>query len=197
MERRDPAATLLLLESKISKIELKESEVISSIEESKQILEQKEEEFELVKSLQEACQIVASCIQKTAHEKITRVVNKCLSTVFDDPYEAEIIFERKRNKTEAQIVFKRDGHILDDPMEESGGGAIDVAAFAFRLACIMLSQPQKKKLLILDEPFKFVSKRYRPRIRQLLNELVEACGLQIIMITHIQRLKTGTIYELQ
>lgn len=197
MDLTDTFEILDFLEDKISKEELKQGQTVSSIEESKQILEQKEVEAELIKKLQEACQIVAGCVQKTVHEKITRVVNKCLSTVFDEPYEVEIVFERKRNKTEAQIIFKRDGHILDNPMEESGGGTIDVAAFAFRLACIMLSQPQKKKLLILDEPFKFVSKRYRPRIRQLLNELCEGYGLQIIMITHIQKLKTGTIYELQ
>lgn len=184
------------IKKNINLLALQEHELQSAIVEAKEIIVVQEDEIEDLRHLQEGAQIVASAIQKRAHEKISRIVNKCLSTIFDDPYEFEILFERKRNKTEAHIVFKRDGNVLEDPMEEGGGGAVDVAAFALRLAAIILSKPKKRKLLVLDEPFKFVSKKYRPRIGKLLQELSEGYGVQIVMVTHIDELKTGTICQL-
>jgi len=83
-------------------------------------------------------------------------------------------------------------------MTAAGGGVVDVAAFALRLSCLMLSKPPLRRILILDEPFKYVSERrgYRERVRQLLESLAEEMGIQILMVTHIEALQTGDIVEL-
>lgn len=144
---------------------------------------------------QSILQHIATTIQEQAHSKIASVVTRCLEAVFDDPYEFQITFERKRGKTEAVLSFVRDGQQVH-PLSASGGGVVDVAAFALRLACLMLSVPRKRRTLVLDEPFKFVSKEYRHRIRELLETLAEEMDVQFIMVTHIPELECGKVVEI-
>lgn len=135
-------------------------------------------------------------VQEQAHVKIASVVTKCLESVFENPYTFKIHFERKRNATEAKIVFERDGQEVD-PLTASGGGAVDVAAFALRMACLVLSRPKKRRVLFLDEPFRFVSEKYRPNIKEMLETLSSDLGVQIVMITHIRAIETGTIVHVK
>lgn len=144
---------------------------------------------------QEILQLVAQAVQRKVHDRISEVVSSCLSTVFDNPYAFKIVFERKRGKTEAQLLFTRDG--LDvDPITASGGGMVDVAAFALRVACLMLHRPRLSKIVILDEPFKFVSAQYRENVRSMLEGLSADLKIQFVMVTHIKELETGKVVEL-
>ena len=144
---------------------------------------------------QELAQIVAQTIQQRAHSMIAKVVSKCLETIFDEPYRFEIIFERKRGKTEAKLIFERDGMEID-PLTASGGGVLDVASFALRLAAITLTKPHCRKIIIMDEPFRFVSEGYRSKIKELLQNLSEEYGFQFIMVTHIKELVCGRNIDL-
>lgn len=166
---------------------------VGEIQEAENIIEDLDAQLDFLVSVQQSCQIVASSIQTIAHQKIAGLVTKCLSTIFDDPYEFEILFEEKRGKTEARPIFKRRGEVIEEPLKGSGGGVVDVAAFALRLASIILSKPKPRKILILDEPFKFVSEKYRKNIAGLLNDLSNSYGIQIIMVTHINELKAGQV----
>lgn len=139
-------------------------------------------------------QHVGQTMQQEAHKRIAAIVTRCLSTVFDDPYEFVIEFERKRNRTEAVLLFKRDG-VTVDPMTASGGGVVDVASFALRLASLILSKPQRRRLLVLDEPFRFLSSDYHGRVRTMLERMAEEMDVQIIMVTHIEALKCGKVVE--
>lgn len=144
---------------------------------------------------QQLTQQVAQLCQNHAHKQIAQIVSKALEAVFDSPYVFRIIFDRKRGKTEARLVFERDG-LEVDPMHQAGGGVIDVAAFALRVAALILSRPKLRKVLVLDEPFKYVSKEYRPRVRQLLESLSKDLHIQIIMVTHDPMLQAGTVIDL-
>ena len=154
------------------------------------------EKAEATLEAQRLVQAVAEQVQQQAHRQIASVVTRCLKSVFgEDAYEFRINFERKRGKTEARLLFTRDG--LDvDPLEAAGGGVVDVAAFALRLACLCLSLPRKRKLLVLDEPFRFVSREYRPHVRELLLTLAKEMQVQIIMVTHAEELVCGRVVEL-
>ena len=155
-------------------------------------------EVELV-DIDEARQIlqtVSQVIQEEAHNRIAAVVSRCLETVFDDPYEFTINFEQKRGRTEAQLLFVKDEETLD-PLTQSGGGVVDVAAFALRLACLVLSRPPVRRLLIMDEPFRFLSKDYRPAVRGLLNTLAKEMGVQFIIVTHDPEFQLGTVVEVK
>jgi len=145
---------------------------------------------------QKIVQEVASAVQRSAHQKVASVVTRCLQAVFDDPYEFEINFERKRGKTEATMLLARRGMKIR-PMEAVGGSVIDIAAFALRLANLVLAKPPKRRVLILDEPFRFVSPKLRPRVRKLLETLAEEMGIQFILVTHDSALAAGKVIELK
>jgi DNA repair exonuclease SbcCD ATPase subunit len=151
--------------------------------------------YEATQQAQEIAQAVAAIVQQQAHERIAGIVSKCLATVFDEPYEFRINFEQKRGKTDARLVFLRDGHELD-PMEDSGLGVVDVAAFALRVAALVLTQPMKRRMIVMDEPMKFVSRDYQSRVRTMLQMLSEELDVQIVLVTHIEALQIGKVVEL-
>ncbi len=145
---------------------------------------------------QSITQTIAQEIQERIHAKIGGVVSRCLATVFEDPYKFEIIFERKRGRTEAKLVFNRDGETVD-PMTASGGGPVDLAAFALRLSCMMLASPKLRRVLIMDEPFKSPSPHYREAVKQLMESLSKEMGVQFIMVTNIMELVAGDVIDLE
>lgn len=144
---------------------------------------------------QSITQEAAQSIQQLVHRQIADIVNKCLLAVFDDPYEFVIRFSPKRGKTEAELLFLRDGKEIKDV----GGGVLDVASFALRLSSILLSQKDLKPVMILDEPFKNVSKAkgYLERIPEMMISLSEEFGVQFIQVTHVDELKIGKVLEIK
>lgn len=160
---------------------------LKNLKEEKEIAKQK---ALTILDCQDLAQKVAQGIQQHTHSLVAQVVTKCLETIFEEPYEFNIIFERKRGKTEAKLVFERDGMEID-PMTSSGGGVLDVAAFALRLSAIILTKPHTRKIIIMDEPFRFLSESYREKIKNLLQELSIQYDFQFIMVTHIKELICG------
>lgn len=136
----------------------------------------------------------AEQIQQKAHEQISSIVNKCLETIFQNPYEFKIKFSQKRNKTEADLTFIRNGREIKDV----GGGILDVTSFALRLCSILFSQKTLRPVMLLDEPFKNVSrsKGYLDKIPEMMITLAEEFSVQFIQVTHVDELKIGKIIEL-
>lgn len=170
------------IKSKVLELQLDDEKVKSALKLEKKLL--KEVHGDLSNSLeaQSIIQLIAQTMQQKAHKRISGLVSRCLSSVFSEPYEFRIVFDRKRGKTEARMEFERDGIVLDDPFNQIGGGVIDVAALALRLACIMMVQPRRRRLLVLDEPLKNVrGKQNRHRVRLLLETLAEEMDMQIIL----------------
>jgi DNA repair exonuclease SbcCD ATPase subunit len=160
-----------------------------------QAFEASEERVQALEEAQTLAQNVAQSVQQRVHDRIARVVTQCLQSVFDEDYEFKIHFERKRGKTEARLVFQKEGREVD-PLTASGGGLVDVAGFALRLACLSLTRPALRRLVVLDEPFKFVSREFRSRLSHLFHTLSEEMGFQFIMVTHISELEVGKCIRL-
>jgi len=158
-------------------------------------LNETREQAQPAETAQELAQHVAQVIQQKAHDQIARVVSRCLSAVFDEPYEFRIHFERKRGRTEARLTFDRDGMEVD-PMTASGGGVVDIASFALRLSCLILNKPPLRRAMVMDEPFRFVSEEFRDRVKALLETLSEEMKTQFVMVTHINELKMGKVIEI-
>lgn len=149
------------------------------------------------KALEEATvlvQTVAAQVQTRAHRKIASIVTRALE-IFEEPYTFRINFERKRGRTEARLVFERDG-LEVDPLGASGGGCVLVAAFALRVACVCLTRPPKRRFMALDEPFHFVSEEYPRKLRRLLLTLARDMGMQFLIVTHNTQLRAGTVVTL-
>lgn len=161
------------------------------------------EKTELIKSrvaeriaieARDVVQEVGQMVQQEAHSKIGDLVSRCLAGVFSEPYTFKVEFERKRNRTEARLVFVRDGYEL--PPEQIGGGVREVAAFALRTACLLLTKPPLRRLLVLDEPFGAVDKDKKPTVAELVDTLSQELGMQFIIITHDPEFEIGTVVEI-
>jgi len=173
----------------------KRSHYNQQVQDERKALNAAKETLVCVAEAQNVLQRVALAVQQEAHDRIATVVTKCLRAVFDQPYEFRIKFERKRGRTEAALEFIR-GDIVADPLTASGGGVVNVAAFALRLACLVLSQPQHRLLLLLDEPFVHVSEEYRPRVCEMLKMLADDLGVQFVIVTHSPDFVTGEVVQL-
>jgi len=133
----------------------------------------------------DAIHVVSKKTQEVLEYNLNEIVTKAMSTVFDDPYEVNIEFVTKRNKTEAEIWFVRGGKKYD-PLTSTGGGAVDVAAFSIKLALWSLKAKKTRKCLIFDEPFKNVndpSRELHIRLSEMVADLCDELGIQIIMVS--------------
>jgi DNA repair exonuclease SbcCD ATPase subunit len=181
---------------KANKLTADRRHALRRVKEERIALEAAKVHVENATKAQAFVQEIAQGVQQQAHAKIAGVVSRCLSAVFgDDAPSFEIKFEQKRGKTEARLVFVKDGEEMD-PKGSSGGGCIDVASFALRLACLVLTKPSPRRLLLLDEPFRFVSKDYLPNVAQLLRELAAEMGVQMVIVTHLDDLSVGKVVQI-
>ena len=115
----------------------------------------------------------------------------------DDAKEAQIFLQgvarnvqEKAHHQIASIVTECLAAVFDDPYEfkilfEEKRGKTE--------ARLVLSRPARRRLLVLDEPFRFVSRDYRPAVKMLLTKLAEDFGVQIIMTTHMEDLQVGGV----
>jgi ABC-type sugar transport system ATPase subunit len=141
-------------------------------------------------------QAVAQSVQQQAHDRIASVVSHCLSAVFAEPLKFVVRFDRKRGKTEAVLTFLK-GKEEVSPAFGSAGGELDVASFALRLACMSLTQPALRKVLILDEPARAIhGEGNRERFRELIETLPRELGVQVIFVTGLDWLQCGKVVKL-
>lgn len=140
------------------------------------------------KDIDRAQIIIQTVAQKTQQElefHISDIVTLALESIFDEPYQFKVIFEIKRGKTEAKLLFLKDGSEVD-PMTASGGGTVDVAAFALRVALWTLKTG--RNTIVLDEPFRFLSSDLQPKAGKMLSLLSKKLKLQFIIVTHNKHL---------
>lgn len=118
---------------------------------------------------------------------VSDITSLALQSVFDDPYELIVDFVHRRNKTECDLFFERNGSRVN-PMAASGGGAVDVAAFALRVASWSMQHPRTRSVIVLDEPMRFLSTGLQPKASEMLEQLSKRLGLQFIIVTHEEEL---------
>ena len=126
---------------------------------------------------------VGLATQQQLQVHISDIVSLAMESVFDDPYELLVEFVQRRNKTECDLLFSRDGHKMD-PLDSSGYGAVDVASLALRIAAWSMQMPKKRNVIILDEPLRFLSEDKQDRASLMIKELSDRLGIQFIIITH-------------
>lgn len=142
-----------------------------------------------------AAQSIARDIQEQVHQRISEIVSTCVQAVFGENYSFNIEFVERRSKTEADLRLLKDD-VPRDLLTECGGGVVDIVSFALRVAALTLHRPELMPLLVLDEPFKYLSASYRPAAAELLQTLSDDLDIQIVMVTHIPELEIGKVIEL-
>ena len=160
-------------------------QVENNLIQNKTTLDNLNNRIKLLEQAQVFLQRVAQDTQSQLKFQIEDIVNLALETCFPNEYEFQLQFNIARGKTDAELVFlsQKTGRPID-PMNASGGGVVDLTAFALRIASYALEQGVDN-VIILDEPFRFISRDLQARAGEILKSLSTKLGLQIVMVTHI------------
>jgi len=127
--------------------------------------------------------------QENMKEVIESLVSKALQAVFGPDYSFVIKSEVVRNKPEIYMYVARNGQEFS-MRDELGGGVIDLVSFVIRVVFWSLQTPRSSEVIILDEPGKFISKDLQEVFGDMIVELSELLGIQFIIITHEDELKS-------
>jgi len=128
---------------------------------------------------------VAKITQTELEYHIGELVTLALASVWDDPYQFGVEFVQRRNRTECDLFFIRNGKRID-PLTASGGGAVDVASFALRMSLWSLANPRTRNTVIEDEPLKWLKGLDLPEKGAVMRkEISERLGIQLISVNHI------------
>lgn len=135
----------------------------------------------------EIIRIVGLLTQEQLQFHISDITSLALESVFPNPYALQVEFIIRRNKTECDLFFVRDKMKIE-PSIASGVGAMDVAAFALRIASWSMMSPHTRNTIILDEPFRNLSEGYQESASIMLKEISKKLSIQFIIVTHINTL---------
>lgn len=175
------------------------SQIQKTVKEAKEQIKELKRNLLWHEKAREVIREVGLTTQKQLQLHISDIVSLALEAVFPDPYSLEVDFVERRNRTECDLLFCRNDEKID-PLTASGGGAVDVASFALRVASWSMALPHSCNTLILDEPFRYLSVGLLPQAGEMLKQISGELGLQIIMVTHSEELmesadKTFTVKQ--
>ncbi len=132
-------------------------------------------------------QKAAQVTQSQLSERIATIVSHALAAVFENPYTFEITFVTRRNSTECDLKFKKNGKEYS-PLRSCGFGVADIASLALRVAYWKMEK-NSRNALILDEPLRALSLNNHERASMMLRELSRMKGgLQMIIVTHSEKM---------
>lgn len=127
---------------------------------------------------------VGAQTQQALKGKLESLATMALQSVFNRPYKLILNYEVRRGQPECDIFIEEEGQGALDPMDEMGGGVVDVASLALRIVIWAISNPRPRPVMILDEPGKNVSRGFQPTYSKLFRELSKILGIQFIIVTH-------------
>jgi len=161
----------------------RQSQIESSITELSTRVKETGRELRKLEQAREIIREVGLKTQEQLSFHISDITSLALEAVFPNPYELITEFVQRRNKTECDLYFSREGEKVD-PISASGGGAVDVASFALRIAAWSMMSPKTRNVIILDEPLRFLSVDLQEKASMMIKELSDRLGIQFIIITH-------------
>jgi len=169
------------LQLKLASLKGKRDSLLEVEKEKKKNITLLTEKLETITTTQVHAQNVAKNLQDKIKFHIKDMVQNCLDIVFPEMYEFNFEFIIKAGKTEANIFLTQDGEEIK-PEDSTGGGVVDVISLGMRIVALTLST--NDKVLILDEPFKFISKKLKPLAGQILKEISKELEVQFLIVTH-------------
>ena len=170
------------------------AQIERTIIETHQAIKEKGRDLRRHEEAREIIREVGLQIQKNLQFHISEITTLALDAVFDNPYKLEAEFIQRRNTTECDLYFVRDGERVD-PLSESGVGAVDVAVFALRAASWSMCSPRPTNTFLLDEPFKHLKgEEANKRVLDMVRDVSKKMGLQVIMVSD-ERISREQIIE--
>ncbi|KKN84423.1 hypothetical protein LCGC14_0288850 [marine sediment metagenome] len=132
--------------------------------------------------------IVLQSLEKTwrgHYEKaLAALGGQGINAVFTDA-EYEVLLEStiKRGVASLDIILVKDGKRVR-LKGGTGGSVVQVLAYLLRHFMTTSQHPEWRRLEALDEPFSMVATEQRPALCQLVKEITERLGFQLIFSSH-------------
>jgi DNA repair exonuclease SbcCD ATPase subunit len=168
--------TLEQRKGQLSKVEQTRKELEHRMVVQNRHLRRHEQAREIIKK-------VGLLTQRQIQNQVSELSSLALESVFDNPYKLVVDFVERRDKTECDLYFERNGNRVE-PLGASGLGACDVASFALRIASWAMKRPRTRNIMILDEPFpRLKGRKANLRALQMVHQISTDLGIQIIMVS--------------
>ena len=176
-----------MIDQYIEQLKEKSSEVKFKKKELKKWQNKQEKCFLKLEDLEAAKTIIQKATQITQQQlskQISSIVSKALAAVFlDDPYKFKADFVTRRNTTECDLLFEKNGK-TKKPLDSCGYGAADIASLALRVVYWKLDGTVRNTL-ILDEPTRNLDTKKQVLASLMIKKLSQMKGgLQFLIITH-------------
>ena len=170
------------LRTQLQKLQGSRVTIEQYIDETRTRLQQQKRNLRYHTQAREIVREVGRKTQEQLRFHISDITSLALVSIFDDPYELTVDFTERRNQTECDLWFERNGYRIR-PLEAAGLGSVDVAGFALRVASWSMKRPRTRNVLLMDEPFKHLKGlEENLRVIQMVKELSKHMGLQVIMV---------------
>jgi len=186
---------------------IKYKDFLSDIKASKKVLEKDQKKIlsniqELeskIQDLSEAREIVsvaAVIAQDATKEIFEELITQSLQVIFGEEYSFELESRVFRNQPEMEMFVVENG-VRYSPKDEKGGSIVDVISFASRIVSLAIQSSEKniQKVILLDEPFRCLRKETLIYLAQLMKDISDELGIQIIYITHEKELAEASDRE--
>jgi len=160
--------------------------LVREYKELKVDLKQSKKELKRLQKAHELLGICSEYVQEMTKNKIEEIVTEGLRRVFDKDIEFVLQMEIKRGKMSATPLLKEKvlgKERISNIKDSRGCGVADIISFILNIVFLVLKS-DVPKIFIADEPFKFVSRDYLPRVAELLVWLRDLTGIQFIIVTH-------------
>ncbi|MFW5701039.1 MAG: hypothetical protein ACOCWM_05055 [Cyclobacteriaceae bacterium] len=181
---------LTQIRSRLDNLRGEQSTITRQIDQTQENLKQYKRSLRKHERILEIVKEVGLKTQQELQYHISDITSLALEAVFEDPYILSVEFVERRGKTECDLLFERNGEKVN-PIDATGGGAVDIAAFALRVASWSMMSPRSRPVMILDEPLKNLDKTRQEKGSAMIKEVSEKLGIQFIIVTHEDTLATA------
>ena len=111
----------------------------------------------------------------------TSLVTEALTSIFEKDIRFNIKLYSYRNEPAIDVSVIED-NLEVDPQKSCGGGLNDIISFVIKIIFIYLKK--SSKIIILDEPLKFLSRDYIEQSSNFIREISKRMNIQIILVSH-------------
>jgi len=168
--------------NKLSESKGKLSLLQNQLDENKVLLEVNKRKLIAIEEAQIFIQQVAKATQEQLIFHVEDVVNLALNSLFPDEYVFSMKFDIKYGKTSANLIFMKEGFPIDI-LKAAGGGVVDIASLALRIAVWSLSKSED--VLILDEPVRNIQPAsLQATAWEIIKRLSKRLHLQFIIVSN-------------
>lgn len=157
------------------------------IQKLKSEIEVNNSKIKILSDSRDIVSLAANVAQESFKEIFERLVTQALQTIFGEEYSFKLESRIHRNQPEMEMFVVENG-VRYSPKDEKGGAIIDILSFASRIVSLALRDEKIQNTILLDEPFRCLRKEVLVYLAQLMQDISDELGIQIIYITHEKEL---------